>query len=1241
MRILAIRGQNLASLAGPFEIDLESPPLSTSGIYAITGPTGSGKSTLLDAVCLALYDRTPRLAARGGVPIGREGEEALPAYDVRSILRRGTATGWAEVEFRGADGRRYRARWSVRRARDRADGRFQGQHLELEDLASERLLGGTKTETLAATERALGLSFAQFRRSVLLAQGDFAAFLEADARERAELLERMTGTAIYGELSKAAYRRAQEEQRALQRLEDRVSDLRTLDEAERERLCALEAEQSAALEGAAAAHEAAEAAVGWYDRCAALERSAREAEAQLADTRARWDEGEALRREVAQALAAEPHRARVEALDAARAEAQSARENLEALEAEIVTRRDAAEAAEGALEAAQAAAALAREAIDRAQPQLQAAGQLDFQLQQLARVAEGALSARQRLAADAARVEAEVEALSARISAASERYEKARRVCESDPVAGRLATQWERWERVLARYVDARRTQRSCEGQREGLEAAVAKASNAREAAQERLRRAERERDAAREVAREAERRSNKAAGEGRRTERERVSRERLALVELEHARSAATRAREDKRELVEAAEEAERQVLGGRRAGEAARAQVETLAPALAEAERALEAMRTARDLAGHRAALVEGEPCPLCGALEHPWADEGSAIGALESEQAGRVAALRQELEAARDAARAAGAQVAAWEARRQELRERLEASQARIRAARERWAAHREGISDEGLPGSPFGHNVAEVLASRVRAAELTLARLQQEMALAEGLEAEARAAREALEAAQSRLDGAQAAALEAGAQLAGAEEALRAHDGSYAASLTALGESRVELSEVLGAASGALEAEPEAEQARIGERVAAWMAAEATRRAAEAELLALRPQREAEERRLTEKTDELGERDSELQQHQEERERLQKERAALFAGRRLEVVRRELEAARELAEARAEQARLAAADAARAAGAIEARVGGARLVLVDKRRQLERCERHVGDATALLQIDEAELRRRMARGWAWVEAEQRKQRQLEGALQAQAAVVEERKERLADHRAAGAPEIEEEEARGALGGAREAVEAAREALQTTRVHLEMDREARAQAAELGPAIAEQRKLWARWRTMNDLIGSADGKKFRVFAQSLTLERLIAVANRHLGELARRYRLARVPGHDLDLMVIDHDMGDEVRGVKSLSGGESFLVSLALALGLASLSTEEAGAAGAGSVESLFIDEGFGTLDPQTLEEVLATLDALHATGRTIGLISHVPGLAERIGAQIRVVPEGGGRSRIEVI
>ncbi len=191
------------------------------------------------------------------------------------------------------------------------------------------------------------------------------------------------------------------------------------------------------------------------------------------------------------------------------------------------------------------------------------------------------------------------------------------------------------------------------------------------------------------------------------------------------------------------------------------------------------------------------------------------------------------------------------------------------------------------------------------------------------------------------------------------------------------------------------------------------------------------------------------------------------------------------------------------------------------------------------------------------------------------------------------------------------------------------------VECDNVCRARVAALLAELAEAKAEASLRERMKTLIGSRDGKRFRVFAQSLTFDVLLTYANAHLAELHPRYRLQRVPGDDLDLQVVDRDMGDSIRGIKSLSGGETFLASLALALGLASLSASRT------TVETLFIDEGFGALDPECLELVLEVLDSLQASGRQVGVVSHVGAIGERFLAQVRVEDLGGGRSRVRVV
>ena len=267
MKIVAIRGKNLASLAGEFAVEFEQEPLKQAGLFAITGPTGAGKSTLLDALCVALFDKTPRLHSRGGVLIGQAGEQQearIAANDVRALLRRGAGSGYAEVEFVGRDGHLYRTRWSVRRARCRADGRFQPQTIECEDLHLGQTITGTKSETLTAIEDRVGLSFEQFRRSALLAQGEFAAFLRADCAARAELLERVTGTSIYGAVSRAAYRRALAETRALADLMEMVDSFAILETKERQQMELQYAEAKQAAHIAQLRLQQAERSLDWY-----------------------------------------------------------------------------------------------------------------------------------------------------------------------------------------------------------------------------------------------------------------------------------------------------------------------------------------------------------------------------------------------------------------------------------------------------------------------------------------------------------------------------------------------------------------------------------------------------------------------------------------------------------------------------------------------------------------------------------------------------------------------------------------------------------------------------------------------------------------------------------------------------------------------------------------------------------------------------------------------------------------
>jgi exonuclease SbcC len=1254
MRILRIAGKNLASLAGEFQVDFESEPLASSGLFAISGPTGAGKSTLLDALCLALYDATPRLLKRAGSQLPDVGADTVSALDPRTLLRRGAAEAWAEVDFAGNDDIRYRARWSVRRAYGKPGGALQPSKMTLHRLPELDPLGGTKTEVAAEIVARIGLSFEQFTRAVLLAQNEFSAFLKTDENERGELLETLTGTTIYSEISRRAFERYRAEQERTRALTSQLASQAPLAPDEREKLDAERANAELALEAADARRSALEQELRWHQEAAKLAASETQAVDALAAAQAAQQEANERRRRLTTLDAVQPARPLVAEIVRLEEERKAAVESGAALESQLATAVEARRQAVLDVDAALATLDAAETAQRTAAPRLDAAKALDAAI-----AAQAPSHAQAAAALEAARKEAR-EARAVHQAKALE-LDSARR--QRDAAAGWLsaharleamALQWPRWDKLLTQAgqlvaADAAASSALATASRQASEAAQAEQAAALALAD----------TAGRLDAQDTARRDAMAALEAidpqaLDQERQALEARRERLAAAEKAWTALVTTRQEWQEASTELDRVDTARAGAARLLEEARAAAPMLLAATQQAEKSLSAaeLACAANVEELRATLEDDTPCPVCGAHEHPYRDDGrqdvlrTMLANLRHEVAQCRAQLRgnEAAQAAQQATlSAASERLAALQRERSSLARLVEeleaewraeplAGEAPIDAERAAWF----GEAREALRGA--------VAALDARGASLRRAAQARDAA---------QAAYDRIQAEHARLRQAFDAAREAGARL---QSELRARTVQQEAAAAQLAAALAELDPVLADAIGdawqeAWRREPELWRAARAAEAAQWQEQTAlhTRGAAAAATL------EAEVAGTLERIAQADRHGAgvaaEFKRIDEELSGRRSERAALWQGRPVADVEQELAAA--VAGARhALNARQASATetAQREAGARTAIAQlGERIAALDTAGAraaaalndwLEEYRRHSEAPDSGLEPvgNPAELGRLLAVGSTWLAQERAALGALESQVASAATVLAERRAQRALH-GEGRPEsgLSAEAVAAAVDALTDERRAAHDLATELRMRAAQDDTRRVQARAVMDEIERQQAEEKRWGKLSELIGSHDGKRFRNYAQQFTLDVLLGYANAHLVQLARRYRLERVGNGgnpSLALMVRDQDMGGEVRSVNSLSGGESFLVSLALALGLASLSSNRV------RVESLFIDEGFGSLDSETLGVAMDALDALQSMGRKVGVISHVQEMTERIATKVLVRPGGGGSSSVVV-
>jgi DNA repair protein SbcC/Rad50 len=1234
MKILRVRGKNLASLYGEFELPLDRAPISESGLFSISGPTGAGKSTIVDALCLALYGRTSRLGARSrNVRIGSaDADDLIDADDERTIMSFGTSEARAEVEFEGMDGKTYRAEWSVHRARGNAAGRFQAVKRALVDLTDGQPLAARTAEVDAEVARRIGFKFEEFQRAVVLPQFQFRAFLDARPDERSAILERVTGTDIYTRLSKVAYERSAEAERKLSETEARLGDAKLLSPEERRELEMSCQAQEARREASRVATKQAGTIVRWHETSTKLDAEKAEAEGLLMTAttaqRAAAPEREKLARVV------EVERLRPVYTDAVRSEeARAEAETLvsKAAAAHATAREAHADAEKRAVNAVQNASDAAA-TLEKAGPELTRARALDIQ------VAEA--SKRAQAAADAAKAANQVFADATRVASESDRSLKhAQRTFKlaEDWLQGHkseqpLAREWPRWQARLLEY-----------GQ-------VAQNLASREMALKTI--SEKERAANRKKAQLVEKLAG-LANDLKKASAAKVKADAIladfdvkalkrraseatmrnkALTELLRYAEEATQAKTDRDEAHDKIGVAAEQVCDFQKRKEELEKEAARAEGAEEAAARSLRLCEAALTLEDRRGELEVGQPCPLCGALKHPYATEapGRSVILEQKKALVKVQSERKRLQKEETAATAALAS-----ARQSEKDAR--ASEEKHATAVERAAEKYKKARDK--------HELPRVPAK----AETGVAHLAEMCAEAEQEETVANQKVEKGDEAARKLE--QARQNEETVRKAIVEVEKEHHEAERSADALTKDVERIrgELHGFEGRRDGmesdlepvldfienwhrALRADPKEFTKRCAGVALSHADHEAERSSAAAEIVGLTNLSQSgnavleekrglvavEEQRVTAETAALNERRS--------------ERVQIFGGRDANEVERDLRATIRAAESTAKEAQGALDTAGKSLAAAEQELRSATTQLEQSRRKEGAAGSELVEALHMVELGRIEVEQLLAHGADWIIGEQQRLGQIDRVVNEAESRLNDRRTRAEEHGRTDRPDIGLEEAKRHLQDAEADEQQAQNDLMEAQVRLRQDDENRQRHQHLAAEVEQQRALRNRWRSLSEVIGSSDGKKFRVFAQGLALDALLVAANYHLEELARRYQLERAPGADLEIQLVDRDLGNEIRGTNSLSGGESFLVSLALALGLASLSTKMTHA------RTLFIDEGFGTLDRNTLEHAMAALESLRATGRTIGVISHVPELHERFGVQVTVERVSATRSRV---
>lgn len=1222
MRILRLRLTNLNSLRDEWKVDFTVAPLSEAGLFAITGPTGAGKTTLLDAITLALYGR----AARYG---------ADPNPEKMMSMHSGSCS--AEVEFSCALGT-FRSVWQLRRARGLAGGNIRPAERKVIALPSEEVLTQKIEDSNRKVEELTGLNYDRFLRSVMLAQGDFAAFLKAKPSERTELLEQITGTRIYSDISMAAYRRVESARSAHEALISRRTSVQVFSPELRSEREGQLAAARARLEQIKVELASLETRIGHAKTFIACTEEAanieKEAQKIVQERNSAISEMKALElhdkavpfvaRLTALSLLEQQQREDEGNLATHQLELPKLSERLEKTNAESVTARLSLEKAEQEEQTWKPVWA----EVTRLDADISVARNGLAQRTETRQLAE---AAEQRLQEDHTAKHRDLENQKVTLSELSAWILDNTGSAQLVTVIPDLQTNLGRWSDLTRQLDEIDKEVVSFTRSIQENEATLATAAAAASA----LKSDWEIKEAGVTDTREAwEKLADKRTLHDWETDRDTAQTRVFQLNELlVSSREIVTKSTHHQKLQNETkALTAKEEALVQERLTREKEFQAAT---ELSLARRkSLDLVQRLQSLDQHRHALVEGEPCALCGATEHPYASPTNLPSLELSEAESELRKADQSLERVRVAMKEIDRQQAAASSEKNRIRAELNETSQNIAQIGSQWAAQALTLGIDLLPTQ------TEELAALLLSDGKRTSQLKQLVDDLRALNLKLRESEKAAEQAKSALREKLAAKDKIEGLIAQTRENLAKTTQRANASQLAIKASQDTFTQGIAAFGLFAPNFKAAEESlvRLKQQSQEFTTKTSSRSSLEAQLKVSEASIGEVGKQIEKASTQIGKLKKDEARDQQKLQALVTTRQNKFEARDVSAEQKRLsegikafrEATEKTSDIRNEVLHLRDSCKAKVTE-IATTVSQRKIKISANTSSLATAAAGVGFPTvaALMQAvlsdniaqETTALRTRLNNG--------------EQALIGRNKSNQAAQSRLPDSAREDAPSLETLTARRLSNESdRQSLDQKSGALQE---ELRQDDERRKSQLELTGQIEAAEREFHRWHRLSALIGSANGNLFSRFAQGLTLERLVGVANRHLVQLNPRYSMRRAAEEldDLELEIIDHYQADVARPMRSLSGGESFLASLALAVGLSEL------ASGKTAIESLFIDEGFGMLDAETLETAMAALEGLQARGKTIGVISHVDAMKERITTQIRIQKRDSGRSILEIV